>query len=88
MTPDAGLVEIIDRVAALQGKTVLINADELTQWPTEIVEELKTHNLIRKTRPATSVVCTECEEECVRPCSRQSAGTGVPELACFRITMI
>ncbi|MEX0963779.1 MAG: hypothetical protein WDZ52_07040 [Pseudohongiellaceae bacterium] len=67
MTPQLTLIELLDRLAALQGNTVTINTDELSQWPTEIVEELKTHNLIRITRPATSVVCTECEEECERP---------------------
>jgi len=80
MTPEAVLIELLNRLAALHGKMVLINTDELTQWPTEIVEELKTHNLIRKTRPATSVVCTECEEECVRPVHTITETHGDPAL--------
>lgn len=58
MTPQAVLIELLSRVAALQGQMILISTEELAQWLSETVEELKTHNLIRKTRPATSVVCT------------------------------
>ncbi len=67
MTPEAALIELLDRVTALQGEMGLINTDELEQWPINAVEAIKAYNLIRKTRPATSVICNECEEECVRP---------------------
>ena len=80
MTPEAVLIELLGRLAALHGKMVLINTDELTQWPADIVEELKKHNLIRKTRPATSLVCTECEEECVRPVHTITESHGDPAL--------
>lgn len=80
MTPEAVLIELLERVAALQGKMVLINADELIQWPTEAVEAMKEHSLIRKTRPATSMVCGECEEECVRPVQTIHVPSGEPGL--------
>jgi hypothetical protein len=80
MTPETVLIELLGRVAALQGQVALICTDELAQWPSETVEELKTCNLIRKTRPATSVVCTECEEECVRPVHTLTAAPGDPVL--------
>jgi len=61
------VTELLQRVATLRGEKVLINEDELSQWPIDTVNAIKTHNLIRKTRPATTVVCVECEEHCVRP---------------------
>lgn len=67
MTPQAVLIELLDRIAMLPGEKVLIRNDELNGWPAEVAEVLKSHNLIRKTRPATSVVCDECEKECHRP---------------------
>lgn len=67
MTPQAVLIELLDRIATLPGEKVLIRNDELSRWPAEVIEALKSHNLIRKTRPATSVVCDECEKECLRP---------------------
>lgn len=67
MTPDNTLIELLGRIAASQGKAALVSSEELAQWPTEEVTVLKAHKLIRKTRPATSVICTDCEEECVRP---------------------
>lgn len=61
------LGELIDRVAALQGKAALISDEELNQWPVEEITALKEYKLLQKARPATSVVCVECEEACVRP---------------------
>lgn len=67
MTPQAVLIELLDRIATLPGEKVLIRNDEIRWWPTETIDALKSHNLIRKTRPATSVICHECEKECLRP---------------------
>lgn len=67
MTPQAVLIELMDRIATLPGEKVLIRKDELGRWPVEATEALKSHNLIRKTHPATSVACDECEKECLRP---------------------
>lgn len=61
------LYELIDRVATLQGKVAFSSSEDLKQWPAEEVTALKKHKLLRTTKPASRVVCTECEEECVRP---------------------
>ena len=70
------LYELLDRIAAMQGKAVLISAHELNQWPAEEVVAFKKHKLIRQTSPATSVVCTECEESCIRPVYPVSSSDG------------
>lgn len=76
MTPQAVLIEVLDRIATLPGEKVLIRNDELSRWPAEATEALKSHNLIRKTRPATSAVCDECEKECLRPAHTLRAPSG------------
>lgn len=65
MTPDVVLIELLERVGAGQDAAVLITGHELNQWPADAVAALKAHKLIRKTRPASSVVCPGCEEECM-----------------------
>ncbi|AOV18741.1 hypothetical protein BJI67_15985 (plasmid) [Acidihalobacter aeolianus] len=67
MTPQAVLAELLDRVAAQQGNAVLLNADELAQWPAETVATLKAQKVITRARPAVSAVCPGCERECVMP---------------------
>ena len=54
-------------MAALPDTAALFSADELAQWPGEAVAALKAQKVINKARPASSVVCPGCEEECVRP---------------------
>lgn len=76
MTPQAVLIELLDRIATLPGEKVLIRNDELSRWPAEATEALRAGNLIRKTRPATSVVCDECEKECLRPVHTLRAPSG------------
>ncbi|MEJ1402431.1 MAG: hypothetical protein RPU73_00935 [Candidatus Sedimenticola sp. (ex Thyasira tokunagai)] len=76
MTPQAVLIELLDRVATHPGEKVLIRNDELRRWPAEAAEVLKSHNLIRKTRQAASVVCDECEKECIRPVQTVRAPSG------------
>ena len=65
MTPQAALIELLGRVGASQGAAVLINADELSQWPTEAVAAMKTQRLLTKTRNASSAICPGCERDCV-----------------------
>jgi hypothetical protein len=67
MTPQAALIELIGRVGASNGSAVLINTQELNQWPAAAVSALKSQNLLLKARPASSVVCPGCEEECSMP---------------------
>ena len=67
MTPQAALIELLGRVGASQGNAVLVNDEDLTQWPTAAVDAMKTQGLLAKTKPASSVICPGCERECVMP---------------------
>lgn len=67
MTPQAALLELLGRVGASQGAAVLVNDDELSQWPSAAVAAMKKQCLLAKARNATSVICTECERDCVMP---------------------
>jgi hypothetical protein len=67
MKPEEALVELLDRVGANQGAAVLVNDDELHQWPREAVEALQSQRLIVRARPASSAVCPGCEQACVMP---------------------
>lgn len=78
MTPQAVLIELLDRVASLPSEKVLISNNELNQWPTDAVDAMKAPKLIRMTRPAMSVVCGECEKECTRPVHTVHTSSGEP----------
>ena len=67
MTPQTALSELLGRVSACNGAAVTVNTEELNQWPAPAVSALKSQGLLRKARPAQSVVCPGCEEECSMP---------------------
>ena len=67
MTPEVVLVELLDRIGAHRGATVVISAHELSTWPGAAITAMKSQGLLTKVRPATSTVCPECERECVMP---------------------
>ena len=67
MTPQAALIELLGRVGARLGESVTVSTEELSQWPTEAVAGLKLQGLLLKARPAKSVVCPGCEQECSMP---------------------
>ena len=67
MTPQDALIELLGRVGAGQGAAVLIDENELSQWPSAAVAALKSQRLIAKTRPASSAICPGCERACVMP---------------------
>jgi hypothetical protein len=67
MTPDAALRELLARLGVSQGAAILITEEELNTWPPEAVEAMKAQKLLMKARPAASVVCPGCEQECVMP---------------------
>jgi hypothetical protein len=66
MTPQAALTQLLARVGAGSG-AVLVSAKELGQWPLAAVAAMKSQALLRRARPAASVVCPGCERECVMP---------------------
>lgn len=64
MTPQAALIELLGRVGARNGTATMVSTEELNQWPVAAVATMKTQNLLLKARPAKSVVCPGCEQEC------------------------
>jgi len=67
MRPQAALIELLERVGASQGNAVLVNDEDLTQWPMAAVAAMKTQGLLTKTKPASSTICPGCERDCVMP---------------------
>ncbi len=67
MTPQAAMIELLERLGASTTKAVFINEEELTGWPDAAVAALKMQKLLTKTKPATSAICPGCERECVMP---------------------
>jgi hypothetical protein len=76
MTPVDALIELLDRVGASQGAPVLINNEELRQWPSAAVKAMKSQKLLARARPASSAICPGCERECVMPVHSQAATAG------------
>ena len=66
-SPEAVLIEVLDRVAGSRDHTIRISARELAGWPSDAVAALKSQRLLRRSRPATSVVCPGCEQQCGMP---------------------
>ena len=67
MTPQAALIELLGCVGARNGAATVVSTEELNQWPAAAVSAMKSHNLLLKARPANSVVCPGCEQECSMP---------------------
>ena len=84
MTPQAALIELLGRVGASQGAAVLVNDDELSQWPSAAVQAMKSQRLIAKARPASSAICLGCERDCVMPVHTlpAKAGAAVSFIVC------
>ena len=74
MTPREALVELVERVGARHGAAVLISEEEVRQWPADAVSAMKSHTLLARASPATTVVCPGCEEDCVMPVQTMPAG--------------
>ena len=67
MTPQAGLSELLARLAASRGAAVYVSDYELAGWPPDLVADLKSSHLLMRASPANSAVCPGCERECVMP---------------------
>lgn len=67
MTPQAALTELLCRVGARHGESVMVSTEELSEWPATAISALKSQGLLLKARPARSVVCPGCEQECSMP---------------------
>ena len=80
MTPKDALIELLGRVGATPGAMVLVNDEELNQWPAEAIKAMKSQSLITKSRPAASAICSGCERDCVMPVHTLPSKTGAPVL--------
>lgn len=67
MTPQAALVELLNRLEATRGAAVFIGAEELREWPAESVTAMKSARLLVRARPASRLVCPGCERQCDKP---------------------
>lgn len=61
------LLELLGRVGACRDAAVLVNDEELLQWPGAAVKAMKSQRLIVKARLASSAICPGCESNCVMP---------------------
>ena len=76
MTPEAALIELLGRVGARLGASVTVSTEELNQWPAAAVSALKSQGLLLKARPAKSVVCDGCEQDCSMPVQTVTRANG------------
>ena len=67
MSPEAILIELLDRVGASRDHTIRISSWELAGWPADSVAALKSQRLLRRTPPAASTLCPGCEQQCAMP---------------------
>lgn len=74
MTPLDALVEVLARVGA--NGEVFLSEHELDEWPAGAVSALKAQKLIAKAPPATSVICSGCEENCAMSVETTPAPSG------------
>ena len=83
MRPIDALFELLGRVGACNGDKVLVNDEELCQWPAVAIKAMKSQKLIMRARPASSVICPGCEYECVMPVySPTGTGAKSPFIVC------
>jgi hypothetical protein len=84
MTPQDAFCELLARLGASKGAAVLISGEELNHWPAVAIRAMKSRNLLVKARPAASVVCHGCEQECVMPVHTRPAETRIasPFIVC------
>lgn len=77
MNPQAALVDLLMRLDAQSGEAVLVNGEELAQWPPVAVAAMKSQKLLIKARPAISADCHGCERACVMPVHTVARPAGV-----------
>jgi hypothetical protein len=67
MTPHGALTELLARLGACNGASVVVSDEELSQWPAPAVAALKSQKLLVRARPAATTICPGCEQACVMP---------------------
>ena len=77
MTPQTALFNLLMRMDAQGGGSVLVTAEELTHWPPAAVAAMKLQKLLIAARPANSAECHGCELACVMPVHTVSRPGGI-----------
>jgi hypothetical protein len=67
MTPEQVFADLMARVGAHPDSVVLVNEQDLADWPPDVVAALRAQGLLRKARDAASAVCPGCEQQCIMP---------------------
>jgi len=67
MMPEAGLIELLERIGAQRGAAIFISDHELSNWSSTAIVVMKSSGLITKAHPATSTECCGCERACIMP---------------------
>jgi hypothetical protein len=75
MTPLEALLLLLERIEASRGAAALVNEEELSGWPMAAVKAMKSHKLLHKASPATSVTCSGCEQQCAMLVETLPGGT-------------
>lgn len=78
MTPVIILGELLDRLGAIGGGKLLLTSHDLAFWPNAAAIAMKKQRLLTKVRPATSVICAGCEEQCCVPVHTVNEANGEP----------
>jgi hypothetical protein len=78
MTTIDALLELLGRVGACRDEAVLVNDEELLQWPKAAINAIKSQRLLVKARPASSAICSGCELNCVMPVHTLPTTTSKP----------
>ncbi len=70
------LLELLERVNACRDTAVLVNDEDLLQWPKAAVKAMKSQKLIVKAHPSKSALCPGCERNCIIPVHTDISATG------------
>ena len=82
MTPQTALVDLLMRMDAQGGVAVLVNGEELAQWPAVAVAAMKLQKLLIAARPAISADCHGCERACVVHTVARPGGVAASFVVC------
>lgn len=76
MKPADMLPTLLARLAAAGGEAATFSAQELAEWPADLLAVLKAMGLLSPTTPASSVTCPGCEDECAMPAEIANTAKG------------
>ncbi|MBF0453922.1 MAG: hypothetical protein HQL72_03770 [Magnetococcales bacterium] len=63
----AAISGLFARLAVTGGKPVIVGGEEVIRWPEGLLSAFESIGLLSQSSPATSIICNDCEEQCVMP---------------------